>query len=432
MTTQTASKSGDELSRTAIFALCWLVLLADGYDLYVYGATIPGFVNTPPWNATTTSAGLVGSIALVGMLCGSLLAGICTNRFGPRRLVIGSVAVFATAMLACSLAPNFAIFGVFRFIACVGLGCLLPTAVALTNEFAPMESKSIVLGVVLTGPVIGTVVAAAAAMWLVPEFGVRPVYAVGGLALLLLPILARFIPESPAFLHVSGRSAEARSLALTYGLELEAGAVPASESESRSGIGILLSGAYLRATLGMWLMCMSSLLVMFGLSTWLPQVMKNAGMETSIAISFLLFYSLGGLVGTVAASLISQRTAPKYMVFVGFLSAAFALAFATTDVGLPALIAAIIVAGFGGMGTQNMINDHVAQFYPSRIRAAGLGWLLAIGRLGAIAAPTYGALLIGPDGEIQAAALAFGIPAAIGAIVAMVLPRHSTDQVAAA
>lgn len=372
----------------------------------------------------------MGSLALVGMLCGSVLAGIGTDRFGRRRLVIGSVAVFSAAMLAGSLAPNFATFGVFRFIACLGVGGLLPTAVALTSEFAPSARKSVVLGAVLTGPVVGTVVAAASAMWLVPDFGVRPVYALGALPLVLLPALIRFVPESPAFLYASGRTAEARVLARSYGVELDDGASDA-QSESGSVIKALLSRPFLWPTLGMWLMCMTSLLVMFGLTTWLPQVMKNAGMDTSTAISFLLFYALGGLVGTIAASLVSQRTAPKFMVFAGFLSAAFALMFVTTNPGQSALIAAIVVAGFGGMGTQNMINDYVAQFYPTRIRATGLGWLLAVGRLGAIAAPTYGALLIGQDGTIGTAALAFGVPAILGAVIAIALPRRPRNTTAA-
>ena len=120
-------------SALPVFVTCWLALLADGYDLYVYGATLPGFIGPQNWGVTREQAGLVGSLALVGMLIGSLAAGVLTDRFGRRRMFAVSVATFSAFMVACALAPTFAVFGVFRFLACLGVGGLLPTAVAVAS-----------------------------------------------------------------------------------------------------------------------------------------------------------------------------------------------------------------------------------------------------------------------------------------------------------
>lgn len=418
-------------SALPIFLTCWLALLADGYDLYVYGATLPGFIGPQNWGVTREQAGLVGSLALVGMLIGSLAAGVLTDRFGRRRMFAVSVATFSAFMVACALAPTFTVFGVFRFLACLGVGGLLPTAVAVANEFAGAARKSIVLGAVLTGPAVGTVIASTAAATLIPDHGVRPVYAIGGLALLLIPVALRVLPESPAFLRVRGRDDEADAIAGRYGLPVPERARRVG-SATPTAAGGLFQGGLAPATLGIWAICLLSLLTIFGLTTWLPQVMREAGFGTSAAIRFLLWYSLGAIVGTLIASRVGQRTSPKVVVVIGFASAALALAFVSTQPTGVALIAAVVVAGFGGLGTQNMINDHIAQFYPAHLRATGLGWALAVGRIGAIAGPTYGAMMIGATGGVQAAAIAFGVPAAIGAVIALALPstarRHGSAE----
>lgn len=422
MTTSPTTKSP-----IGVFLICWLGLMADGYDLYVYGATLPGFIGREPWNVTPATAGAVGSLALLGMLLGSLVAGTLTDRLGRRRLFIGALTLFSLAMLACAFAPNFAVFAGLRFIACAGVGGLLPTAVALTNEFADVRRKSIVLGLVLTGPAIGTLLAATAALNLVQPYGVRPVYALGAASLLLVPFALRLLPESPAYLRVAGRSAEAATVAQRYGL-----AVPTQSAgvtaASRGSVGALLRDGNLAPTAGMWTICLLSLLSMFGLTTWLPQIMTQAGFATGSAIFFLLIYSVGALVGTVVAAVIVQRTAPKVMVVVGFVSAASALLVASQASSPAVLTATILVAGFGGMGTQNMINDHVAQYYPSAVRATGLGWALAVGRVGAIIGPSYGAWAITVGGGLQFAAIAFAVPAVLGAVTASMLPRRSPDQ----
>lgn len=414
-------------SPAIVFALCWLGLMADGYDLYVYGATLPGFLGQEPWNVTPAVAGMVGSLALVGMLVGSLLAGTFTDRLGRRRLLISSLLVFSLAMLACSMAPDFTVFAICRFIACLGVGGLLPTAVAMTNEFASPRRKSITLGLVLTAPPIGSLIASAVALNLVADHGVRPVYAIGALSLLMVPLAYFALPESPAFLRAVGRTAEATAISSRYGLEAPPATIPGTGDtpNNRHPVIAMLRGTSPAATMGMWAICLLSLLTMFGLTTWLPKLMGDAGFATGSAISFLFTYSVGAIIGTVFAALIVQRTAPKVMVIVGFLAATAALVTASQAQSTALLTVAILVAGFGGMGTQNMINDHIAQYYPAGVRATGLGWALSVGRVGAILGPTYGAWAVSTGGGIEFAALAFAVPALLGAVISMLLPRHA-------
>ncbi|MFJ5977039.1 MFS transporter [Pseudarthrobacter oxydans] len=398
-------------SLLGIFVLCWLGLLADGYDLYVYGATLPGLIGTPPFNVTPAAAGAVGSLALVGMLLGSLIVGTLTDRLGRRRIFVSALALFSLAMLACAVAPTWELFAVFRFIACFGVGGLLPTAVAITNEFAPPGKKSLVLGAVLTGPATGTVVASLTSLALLESSGFRPVYAIGAGGLLLVPFAWFLLPESPSFLRTQLRNAEADRIEAAYGLPRTPEA-PAS-SVRISPTRALFANGTARTTALLWAITVLSLLTIFGVSTWLPQIMRTAGY---------------GVVGTVLASVASQKFGPRPLVIVGFVSAAVALLL--MSVNPPAAIMTVLaaVAGFGGLGTQNMINDYIAQFYPAATRATGLGWALAVGRIGAIAGPTYGALLVGFGGGVPAAAMAFAAPALVGAVLMLALRSKTTKQ----
>src|SRR3954447_25762859 len=101
-------------SALAVPVLCWLALTADGYDLFSYGATVPGLLKAD-WGVTPGTAGAVASLALVGVLCGSLCAGTRTDLLGRRLLFCTSITVFSLAMLVCGIAPSFEFFAAARF-----------------------------------------------------------------------------------------------------------------------------------------------------------------------------------------------------------------------------------------------------------------------------------------------------------------------------
>ncbi|MGY1643515.1 MFS transporter [Geodermatophilus sp. SYSU D00703] len=400
--------------------LCWLALVADGYDLFSYGATVPGLLAEPGWAVTPGEAGAVASLALVGVLGGSLVAGTLTDLLGRRRLFVASIAVFSLAMLACALAPSFGAFAVCRFAAGLGIGGLLPTAVALTSEFASPGRRSRIIGAVLTGPPLGGLLASAVAVGTVADGGFRWVYGLGVLPLLLVPVALWLLPESPAFLRARGRTAEADRIAARFGLP-----APAPVAVGRhSPVGVLFADGRGPVTVGIWLVNVCSLLTVFGVSTWLPQIMRTAGYGVSSAIGFLLLYSAGAVVGTLIAAALAERVGAKAMVLTGFGAAAAALLVIATTPPTGVALALVALAGFGGLGTQNMLNDHVAGYYPAAARATGLGWALGIGRIGAIAGPTYGAAFLGAGSAVVASCLAFAGPALLGALVMAPLPRR--------
>jgi AAHS family benzoate transporter-like MFS transporter len=330
-------------------------------------------------------------------------------------------------MLGCALAPSFGTFAVCRFIAGLGIGGLLPTAVALTSEFASPGRRSRIIGAVLTGPPLGGLLASGVAVATVADGGFRWVYGLGVLPLLLVPVALWLLPESPAFLRARGRTEEADRIAARFGLPAPAAV---GTFGRHSPVGALFAEGRGPATVGIWLVNVCSLLTVFGVSTWLPQIMRTAGYGVSSAIGFLLLYSAGAVVGTLIAATLAERIGAKAMVLTGFAAAALALLVIATTPPTGLAMALVALAGFGGLGTQNMLNDHVAGYYPAAARATGLGWALGIGRLGAIAGPTYGAAFVGAGSAVAASCLAFAAPALLGALAMSPLPRrdHATGS----
>lgn len=409
MTSSRSGEAGRPRSLVVVLLLCWAALAADGYDLMAYGATLPALIGRPPFHIAVGEGGHIGSIGLTGMLVGSLAAGTLTDRIGRRRLFIAGVLVFSVGMLGTAGAPDTGSFVAGRIVTGLGVGGLLPTAVALASEFAPVGGRSRALGAVLTGPPLGMVLAAYVASELTPAHGFRPVYALAGFGLLLVPLLVVLLPESPA--HLAAR-------------ERPDGAGPAG-TPARSVVSAVIGPRVLTGTLLVWATTFCSLLTAFGATTWLPQVMQSSGYGMASSIQFLAVYCLGAVVSTLVASRIADATGPKILVVIGFVCAAAALLAISGRPPTGVLYVLVLLAGFGGYGTQNLLNDFIARHYPAPARAGGLGWALAFGRLGAILGPTFGAWAAERAAPLKATALAFGCTAVLGALVMTLTPRTS-------
>lgn len=399
-----------------IYVLCWLCLVADGYDLMSYGATLPSLIGHPPFDLTVAQGGHIASLALAGMLVGSLVAGTLTDLLGRRRIFIISVTVFSVGMLLTAVSTSIGQFLTFRTITGFGVGGLMPTAVALASEFTVGSRRSRTLGFVLTGPPTGMVLAALVSAWLVPDSGFRPVYALGAVVLLLVPVLWKMMPESPDYLDANGRADEAAAIRVKYALPATADVLGRATGKS-GGVRELLTPAMRVPTLLIWATTFFSLLTAFGITTWLPQVMAKSGYGLGSSITFLLVYCLGAVIGTLVASRLADRVGPKRLVVIGYVIAAVALVAIAFRPPTAVLVMLVLLSGYGGIGTQNILNDFIARHYPSRSRASGLGWALGIGRIGAIVGPTYGAVALGSSMPLVATGIAFAATALLGGIV---------------
>jgi len=414
-----------------VLAICLASVVSEGYDLVAYGTALPAILADPRWGLGPAQAGLIGSYALVGMLVGSLLTGAVGDYVGRRWLVIGSTAWFSAWMAVTAIAQSLTVFGLGRFMVGVGIGALIPTAAALAVEFAPPGRGNTHSAMVWAGYPAGGVLAALLGLVFLAELGPRSMFWFGVIPLVtVVPLALRFLPESPSFLALRGRHAQAAELARRYGLAVPETAGPAPGE--RIGPRALFVQGRRTTTVLMGLMSAGGLLLTFGLNTWLPQLMRGSGYALGSALTFLLVLNAGAILVPLVASRAADRIGPQRVVALMFAAAAVSIALLSLKLATLGLYALTFVAGAGTIGAQVLVYGFAATYFPTTCRAAGLAWTASVGRLGGITGPTVAGLLIAAGYGIVANFYVFAAVALVAALCAAAVPRRRVAAPSAA
>ena len=302
-------------------------------------------------------------------------------------------------MVACAMATSPEMFGLFRFIGGIGLGGVIPTASALAIEYSPPHRRSLNYALMFSGYSFGTVLAAILAIFLLDSFGWRFMFWIGAAPLLLVPIMMKYLPESVSFLLSRNRRKEAEAICERYRMDISYFESQAKkdegEAKGQKSVKGLFSKQYIRATLVIFVTYIMGFYLVYGLNTWLPQIMRELGYSLNSSLSFLLVMNLAAGIGALIASAIADRFGSKRVIGVSYFLAALS-AFLLT-VGAPPLALTYLmvgVVGFGAMGSTAILNAFVTKYYPAQSRATALGWGLGIGRIGAILGPIVIGLLL--------------------------------------
>jgi AAHS family 4-hydroxybenzoate transporter-like MFS transporter len=148
-------------------------------------------------------------------------------------------------------------------------------------------------------------------------------------------------------------------------------------------------------TVLIWVLYFMNLLVLYTLSNWLPTIVTGAGMPLRTAIAAASFYQLGGVVGGLLFAFCCDRFGARLImpaIFLGTSVFCFLIGAAGQNPSL--VVGAATTAGLFVIGGQAAANAFVGNYYPSHVRASGIGWALGIGRLGGILGPYVIGMLI--------------------------------------
>ncbi|MBB5938698.1 MFS transporter [Streptomyces zagrosensis] len=407
-----------------VLALCWLAVFFDGMDVTMYGAVMPHLLDDTGLGLTSSTAGTIGSWTTFGMLIGALVTGNLTDWLGRRPLLIGSVALFSLGSALCAVAETATLFGAGRFVAGLGLGGLMPLCLAMILEFAPPGRAALTTGLLMTSYHAGGMVATALGMTVAPAWGWRWVFWAGVLpALIATPLLLKLLPESPGVLHAWGKQSQAAQVAGRYGLPAPGAAqTPAGGAQGRWSTVLALFRPEVRwATPLLWLASFSGLLLVYGVSTWLPQLMRAAGYGLTSSVSFLLVINAGGIVGMLIAGRAADRFGAVRISALWFVLTAAGALLLKADLPMAVMYAVVAVTGVWLFSAQVMVYAATGAVYQGSERAAGLGWVTGVGRTGAVFGPWLGGALAAHGNESWGFP-AFAAAGLLGAVAIALVP----------
>ena len=420
--------------QVGMLLMCGFCLIMDGFDVQTMGYVAPALI--AEWGVPRAALGPVFGAGLFGMLVGSLVFSVTADRIGRRPVLIGATLFFALCMLVTPQVSTLTQLTVIRFITGLGLGAIMPNAMALAGEYSPRRVRVTMMMMVSCGFTVGAALGGFVSVALISNFGWRSVFYFGGAVPLVLALfMIVMLPESLQLLMVRGKSISKvhawlkridPSLALTPTTRLFVQELPKDGPpmvqlfrEGRSGVTLLL-----------WAINFMNLINLYFLSNWLPTIINAAGYSQTTAVLAGTALQVGGTIGTLAMGRIIDRIGFGKVLVPAFLVASVTVALVgQSGIGVATLFAAITTAGFCIVGGQPAVNALAASYYPTSVRSTGVGWSLGIGRFGSILGPVMGGALIGLQWTNSSLFLVAAVPALLSCLMMVVLHARGVGAV---
>jgi AAHS family 4-hydroxybenzoate transporter-like MFS transporter len=378
-----------------VAAICLFAQIFDGFDLNSIGMAAPAL--SQAWHLPGPAFSATFVMSSIGIMVGALISGPIGDRFGRKPVLLASLALLTVSSFACVWAGSVPVLAALRFVTGMGIGTLMPASVALACDYVPERRRAGMIMVVFTGAPLGGFVGGQLVAQLLPVYGWQAIFVIGGaLPLLLIPVVLLFLPESPRFLLKQGRLTPAAQRVLRR-LEID----PAQGSDGldlaqRNPVAGLFRDGLAVTTILVWTLYFSNLLSMYLISYWMPTVLHMLGMTPADAVFAASLGNAGPLVSIFVIAPLSMRFPSQNVVAVSLAGGIFAIAaVGLLDLPYLPLLAVIFLIGCCTIGSMTAINGMTAALYPARVRNTGMGWALGIGRLGGIAGPWLGGMLLG-------------------------------------
>ncbi|MFM0268737.1 MFS transporter [Paraburkholderia sediminicola] len=423
-----------------IFALCFAVVVLDGYDTVAIGYVAQPIVDN--WKVSREALAPVMSAALVGLGLGAFLGGPLADRFGRRLLIVGSTAVFGLFSGLSSVAPNIETLMLLRLLTGLGLGAAMPNSVALMSEFAPKRVRSLMVNSQLMGFTAGSAVAGAAAAWLLPQFGWQSVFLAGGIApAFLVPILFGFLPESAQFMVLKNPS-DPRILRILRKLSRSDlppdalfGLANGNSIKSRKNWNFkeqcrhIFSIEYRTSTVLLWIVYFMNLTIWYLLAGWLPTLLRDAGFSLQRAAAVSSILPIGGCIGTVLVGFVMDRFNAKRVVGWLYITVAAMTPIIGQALGMPALLGVLLFLVGAMIASAGIsVSSIAAQCYGSECRSTGVSWMYAVGRFGGVFGMFVGASLAGRGWRLASVFDILAVPSIIAGVSLLILARSALSS----
>lgn len=397
-----------------LIVLSFFVLAFDGYDSQILSYVMPQAIKE--WKLTPVVAGSMASYGFIGLIIGTAFFGMLSDAIGRKKALMLAIADFTIFSGAAYFAPNFQVFSAMRLLAGIGMGGAMPITIALVSEYAPAHVRGKAVTAMFSGFTSGWILAALAAMGVIPKFGWRAVLLMGVLPIFYIPVLIKYLPESIRFLAAKGRHQEAirelRKIEKATGVEpvdWKAEHFAVVQTQAKAGIKDLFTPQFALMTILISVTYFFNLLTVYGLSSWLPTMLVKKGFSLVKSYSFGMIQAIMSSIGAfILGSMIDAFGRKKTMVTAYILGAISIVFFGYAQ----STTAMMIAAGFTGffiMGSQTAQHVITGETFPTKIRSTGVGFVYSVGRIGSFVAPLLGGAMMQANFSFSTFFVAFAI-----------------------
>lgn len=419
-----------------IIVLMGLMMLTEGYDLGALSFAAPAIGRA--WGIDRGALGPAFGAFVFGTMLGAFVLGYLGDVIGRKRTILVGSSILAVLTLAVVFASDLRTLLVLRFIAGIGIGGVVPNAIAYMTEFAPRRLRATWVTLMYTGYSVGTGLGGVVAAWTIPHFGWQAIFVIGGVGPLLAGVmLALWVPESIRFLALKGRRAgEIAGVAArlhpgkVFNAQMHYVVSSEAPGAQHARLRQLLAGRLRRITPMLWAVYVANSMALFFLVSWLPMLIEAIGVPPARAALVSSAFSVGGTIGGLA---LMRFVDTRGALIVAVLPVIGCPLVAALGSGIPesALIAAVFTIGFCVIGAQFGLNAVAAMVYPTALRAKGVGVAVGIQKIGAIAGPVIGGALLSHHWPVSALFYFGAIPVGLVAIFAFalgMLHRHDGGE----
>ncbi|GAA1570551.1 aromatic acid/H+ symport family MFS transporter [Actinomadura kijaniata] len=385
-------------------ALAFSAVLLDGFDSAALAFSVPVLAGEWGLSRAAFTAPLV--LTNLGVVVGYLACGPLSARLGRRRVLIGGVVFFAVSTLLTAVTlpvQSVPLLSVTRVLTGLGLGAVLPAAVALATDHAPVRRRQLVSVAVTLGLASGATLGGLFGGRMLQELGAAGVFWIaGGLPLALAAVMAWRLPAAAG-----------------------AGADTADTARRAERVSELFPPGMRMNTALIWAFSFLAFLSAYTLQSWVPSLMGDFGFADSEAPLGLAFFSIGGIAGGVLLVWLASRVPIALaLCALSLTGAACAFAIARADLGGTVLLVVLGGTGLGLVGSQIGQLAMAVALYPAATRTTGVGWAAALGRIGSIVGPAVAGVLLGLSLPGRDIVLLTTLPVLTAALCALLLWRR--------
>ena len=384
----------------SLVLISWIITFFDGLDSNLISFAAPYF--GAQYHLTKLQLGNIFSMGLFGTMVGGFALGYLGDRMGRRPMVVLATALFGILTMCFALANNYESLFALRFINGLPLGGMLPLAWALNIEYAPKRYRATIVTVIMMGYSLGTALGGPIAIWLIPKFGWKSVFIFGGaFSLFCAGVLFVILPESIRFLAAKGLGADriaaiVRRIAPGQIIPANAHFIVSDESQLNKDFkpSLLFRGELRFITPLIWLGYIASSLAVFFIVNWTPVVFEALKYSRREAATAASLYSAVGAIGGLLLMRFTDKRGAIAITVMPIMTALLLLTATFVGMGhLQFLVLSAITGGFligGHFGMHSICGI----FYPSAYRANGAGWATSIAKIGSVAGPILGGIIL--------------------------------------